>query len=317
MKKRTRQYIGTSVAIAVVGFTTFPVWAQAPIGEHVRAVADAVFEQEVQILFGGDVMLDRTIRSAIQRYGENFVFSCVNDLLHEADFAVVNLEGPITGNPSMSLGSVIGSPENFTFTFPLETPNILKQANIWMVNLGNNHILNFGWDGVRETTQYLKNADVHYFGDPTDQNVAHERVRGVPIAFISYNEFAPYGWRESISKTVEQITTARRDQYVPVVYAHWGDEYEPAPERVKELARSFVDAGAEIVIGAHPHVVQEHEVYKDKYIYYSLGNFVFDQYWNEHVRRGLLLRVTFTQAGVTHLEEIPIDNQSGPRPCAV
>lgn len=317
MKKRTTQYIGTFAACAIVAFITFPVWAEAPIGERIRAVTETVLRHEASVIFGGDVMLDRTIRSAIERNGGNFVFSCLNTLLHEADLAVVNLEGPITENPSISLGSVVGSPENFTFTFPLETPHILKGANIWMVNIGNNHILNFGWDGVRRTTKELRDAGMHYFGDPTDQNVSYERIHGVPIAFINYNEFAPQGWRESVSTTIEQVIAARRDQYVPVVYAHWGDEYEPAPERIKEWARAFIDAGAEIVIGAHPHVVQEHEVYKGKYIYYSLGNLVFDQYWNENVRRGLLLHITFTQDGVERLEEIPIDNQNGPRPCAV
>ena len=78
-----------------------------------------------------------------------------------------------------------------------------------------------------------------------------------------------------------------------------------------------MDAGAGIVIGSHPHVVQEHEVYKGKHIYYSLGNFFFDQYRDESVRHGLLLRVVFNANGVGRLEEIPIDNQTDRRTCVL
>lgn len=313
MKKEALKIVAV---VGIVAFVTFPTWTGAPTRERVLSVVSDL-RPSAAVIFGGDIMLDRTVRAAIDARGGDFVFSCVRDVLRDADLVVANLEGPITGYPSVSLGSTIGSPENFTFTFPQETSDILQRANIRMVSLGNNHILNFGLDGVRQTTKELSAADVRYFGDPTNQNTARERVRGVALAFINYNEFAPNGWRTSASTTLEQIAAARRDGYIPVVYAHWGDEYESAPLRAKELARAFVDAGAEIVIGSHPHIVQEHEVYKEKYIYYSLGNFVFDQYWSESVRRGLLLKAVFSAKGVERLEEIPIDNQNGPRPCAV
>jgi len=263
------------------------------------------------------MLFDRTVRSTMEREGDDYIFSCIGGVLKDADLVVANLEGPITAFPSVSLGSEIGSPDNYTFTFPVSTGRLLMRHKIRLVNLGNNHILNFGLEGARATTQFLLGAGVDYFGDPMEQRVAEETVNGVKLAFINYNEFAPGGWRNSASTTLEQIRSARQENLVPVVYTHWGDEYVAAPERVKELAHSFIDAGAAIVIGSHPHVVQENETYKGKYIYYSLGNFIFDQYWNESVRRGLLLHITFTQAGVERLEEIPIDNQSGPRPCAV
>ena len=85
----------------------------------------------------------------------------------------------------------------------------------------------------------------------------------------------------------------------------------------RELAHSFVDAGAEIVIGSHPHVVEESEAYKGKHIYYSLGNFIFDQYFSEDVQHGLLLQVTFGQGGVLSVREIPIELKHDRRTCPV
>jgi poly-gamma-glutamate synthesis protein (capsule biosynthesis protein) len=101
------------------------------------------------------------------------------------------------------------------------------------------------------------------------------------------------------------------------VYSHWGDEYVTANAMQKSLARRFIDAGAEIVIGAHPHVVQEHELYAGKHIYYSLGNFIFDQYFNEQVRRGLMLELALDASGIADIREIPTYLERDRRTCPV
>lgn len=300
----------------IVAFIAFPTWIGAPTRERVLAFIPTL-RSEAIVLFGGDMMFDRTVRSRMARDGDDYVFSCIAERMRSVDVVVANLEGPVTEQSSRSLGSVIGSPENFVFTFPTSTPSLLARHNVWLVNLGNNHMLDFGWEGEAYTRAALRAARIEHFGSPGGSQEYRTTLRGVPLAFINYNEFAPEGWRANAGKAEELIQRARHDKYLPVVYTHWGDEYEPASSRVKTLARSFIDKGAEIVIGSHPHIVQEREVYKGKHIYYSLGNLVFDQYWDENVRRGLLLQVIFTQAGVERLEEIPIDNQSGPRPCAV
>ncbi len=97
-----------------------------------------------------------------------------------------------------------------------------------------------------------------------------------------------------------------------VVYSHWGYEYEHEPNIIqRQLAHEFIDAGADLVVGSHPHVIQSSEVYRDKHIYYSLGNLIFDQYWEESVRCGLFISVTInpkdfsytTQETTVHLEK--------------
>ena len=112
------------------------------------------------------------------------------------------------------------------------------------------------------------------------------------------------------------VPAARARGDIPVVFAHWGIEYATTSSAYsRELAHKFVDAGAEMVAGAHPHVVQEHEVYGDKHIYYSLGNLIFDQYWNEAVRTGLLLYVVFGTNGVEWVTEIPVELLRDGRTC--
>ena len=89
-----------------------------------------------------------------------------------------------------------------------------------------------------------------------------------------------------------------------VVYTHWGDEYELIPNGGQiDLAHQFVDSGADIVIGTHPHVIQSKEVYKGAYIYYSLGNFIFDQYFNEDVRCGAVITFNLDEEGIISVEE--------------
>lgn len=176
--------------------------------------------------------------------------------------------------------------------------------------------MNFGLDGLTETKTSLDTAGVLYFGEPDlgeSERVERVSVRGIPLSFVNWSDWTS----DKIDDTIAQVRKEADTDRIVVVYAHWGEEYVPPPQRVKQIAHSFVDAGAEIVIGSHPHIVQESEVYRDKYIYYSLGNFVFDQYWEEAVRRGLLLRVKFTPKGVSSVEEIPIENQTDRRMCAV
>ena len=263
---------------------------------------------EAHILFGGDMMFDRTIRSAAEEHGGNYLFACLDPLLSKADMVVANLEGPITGNPSVSRGSLPGDGNNFTFTFPTSTAALLAAHFIGIVNLGNNHITNFKTSGVRSTISILEKAGVAHFGDPLANNVVYRAFKGINIAFIGYNEFVhPMGSSASAaSTTVAQITEARALGYLAVVYTHWGEEYQPATDREKMLAREFVDAGAEIVVGSHPHVVQEHEKYRGKDIYYSLGNLIFDQYWNDAVTHGLMIDVRFDRDGVAGVTEIPV-----------
>lgn len=271
-------------------------------------------KEEAVIVFGGDLMFDRSIREKLNRNGEDHALSCVDDVLKSADIVVANLEGPITSNPSMSLGSIIGSPENFTFTFPTTTAIMLARHNIRLVNLGNNHSMNFGRSGLLETQEWLDKAGVAYFGDPDkmeEGRVERMTINDVLFSYVNWSDWTSDKTDHTMAQIHKEVLAGR----TVVAYTHWGEEYVPPTDYMRRLAHAFVDAGASIVIGSHPHIVQEHEVYTDKDIYYSLGNFVFDQYWNEEVSTGLLLRVKFTKEGVKGIEELPITLHRDGRTC--
>jgi poly-gamma-glutamate synthesis protein (capsule biosynthesis protein) len=255
-----------------------------------------------QILFVGDAMFDRGINYyAQQNNGNNFIFDKIFPTLSRNDLVVANLEGPITNNKSVSSGTTPGSADNYFFTFDPSWAKTLFDKNIRLVDLGNNHILNFGQAGVSSTIKYLQAAGVDYFGAPGDDRNKIKEINGIKIALVSYNEFGLTAQAEQ-KATLYKISKVRPLADLVVVFSHWGIEYSKIPTSDEiNLAHQFVDAGADLVVGSHPHVTQITELYKGKRIYYSLGNFIFDQYFNEDVRNGLGVAVKIDKA-TKHLD---------------
>jgi gamma-polyglutamate biosynthesis protein CapA len=266
-------------------------------------------EKRVSFIFAGDLMFDRYIRQIANEKDYDYILEGVGDILKSVDFTVVNLEGPITNNKSVSVGSKFGSYNNYIFTFGPKVIDILKQFNM-VASLGNNHITNFGQDGIKQTVENLKGGGVMYFGQVGQETVNEYVVleeKGFRIDLVNYNQFIGSD-KEEVFKT---ITALVESSDFLVVYAHWGNEYVPVAGKViTDLAHEFVDLGADLVIGSHPHVVQQVEVYKGKKIYYSLGNFVFDQYFSEETMKGLLVKVDLVekedQNTEVAYEDIPI-----------
>lgn len=268
-------------------------------------------EYPVMVLFAGDMMFDRYIRTQSDIFGKREVLSAISEKLLSADMVVANLEGPITSNLSKSVGSTVGEARNFLFTFDPEWARVLFDMNIRIVNIGNNHILNFGESGLVETRNFLREAGVKLFGDPLDESLRAyvAEVKGKSIGFVNYNQF----YREGESRALLDIERIRPDVDALFVYTHWGAEYVSATSEQKRLARLFIDRGADVIIGSHPHVVQEKEVYQGKTIYYSLGNFVFDQYFRPEVKHGLLVEATISPDNAISFRDISITLSSDGR----
>ncbi len=130
--------------------------------------------------------------------------------------------------------------------------------------------------------------NVKYFGGLRgDETVYYTKLGGTELVFISYNQFGG----ESAKVVAEKIAKESSLGKKVIVYAHWGEEYIPPPESVKNTAKLFAESGAELIVGSHPHVVLETENIGETEVYYSLGNFMFDQYWNEDVTTGLALEL--------------------------
>jgi len=243
----------------------------------------------VQLLFVGDIMFDRGIRYYAQQNGGNdYIFDKISPALKENDLVVANLEGPITVDQSISSGTRPGSTNNYFFTFDPSVAKTLYKENIKMVDLGNNHILNFGYNGLDSTKKYLTDAKVDSFGAQGKAKSITKEISGVKITFVSYNQFLSSDSSAEQKSTIEEIKNAKKYSDIVIVFCHWGVEYATQPNQEQvSLGHQFVDGGADLVIGSHPHVVEPMEVDNGKRIYYSLGNFVFDQYFNQNVRNGL------------------------------
>lgn len=244
---------------------------------------------KVRLLFGGDLMFDRHIRFKSQQRGSyDPIFSDLKEFFLEYDLVVANLEGPITQNSSLSLGTVPGTPKNFIFTFDPQVAPLLANHNIRLVSLGNNHILNFGREGLLTTREYLTDSGVSFFGftgDKQNRTITKE-INGLVLGFVNYNQFLEGG----LVAAKEDIASLAGKVDWLILYSHWGNEYQPrAGAVIEKLAREFIDQGVDLIIGSHPHVVQQKEIYQGKTIYYSLGNFVFDQFFQPEVERGILV----------------------------
>lgn len=298
--KFVKQHALSILAVPLVSMLLATVFLIFPLSEYVDALqvsAEPADETSASFLFVGDVMLDRHVRRAMDAQGALHVLGGVRELLGSADLTIGNLEGPITESPSVSGGTKVGDPNNMRFTFPITSASTLASFGFDLVLIGNNHMKDFGAAGVESTKRHLSAAGIAYVGDPNGAEIKPviREVNGVKAAFIAYNEFL--GWKEEW--TLQGIRDAKREGAdLIVVLTHWGEEYVPAmPPRLTGLLERFRDAGAHLVVGSHPHVIGEVRDVGPMRVYYSLGNFVFDQYWDEQVSCGLALKVTATKVG--------------------
>lgn len=282
--------------------------------------------QTVSIAFVGDILLDDGPGRFIKQGGNPF--AAFAPLLDTADIRVGNLECVVATTGSPEPGKI------WTFRAHPRTLPLLKR-HFDAVSLANNHSGDYGLQAFSEMLVLLKRQGIPYFGGGANLSEAHtpwliER-KGLRIAFLGYNEFFPrsfeadadkpgIAWSEDEQVRLD-IAEARRRYRADLVipFMHWGWENESrAGTRQRSLARIMIDAGADAVVGTHPHVTQDIEFYRGKPIIYSLGNFVFDGFDDAANNTGWLLRMELDREGVrswrTHIAAI--DKRGIPRPTA-
>ncbi len=258
----------------------------------------------VRLLFTGDIMLDRGVRLHMERPAEgrgdpNFPFDGVREYLTSFDAVVANLEGPVSDR-----GERVGS--IYSFRMNPDVISALRNANIRAVSIANNHAWDYGRAAFEDTLRRFAEAGIGIFGGGMDEPTAYApyilTLRGTRIALLGFTEFLPQVAaqpdRSGIAfadpeKIREAIVRAREGNDVVIASFHMGEEYQTEPvARVRALAHAAVDAGADLVVGHHPHVVGTGETYRGKEIYYSLGNFVFDQNFSTSTMIAGYLEVT-------------------------
>jgi len=243
---------------------------------------------EIKILFVGDVMMARKVENKIRENNKNFLYPFVNFLKYfkSFDYIVANLEGPISEK-----GVRVGS--KYSFRMNPEVTIALSRANINILNLANNHIFDYGKVAFEETLKNLDKNKIKYFGNSYEPLIIEEN--GTKIGFLGFSDFfkhleAKEGKigiaviNENISEIIKKV---KKKVDILIVSFHWGEEYKKfANEKQRKLAKTVIDAGADLIIGHHPHVIQNIEKYKNKFIFYSLGNFVFDQDFSKETMIG-------------------------------
>jgi poly-gamma-glutamate synthesis protein (capsule biosynthesis protein) len=267
----------------------------------------------VRLAAVGDILLDRGVAERMERFGEDYPFAEVRDELAAADVTLGNLECPVAtrGHPVRKPAVFRAAPERLA---------ALTAAGFDLVWLGNNHALDYGRAGLVDTMEHLTAQGLRFVGAGRTAAAARAPVvverKGLRIAFLSFSAFLPEGvfvrpeepgvaWLDP--EVVEaQIRLARSQADVVVVSLHWGVEHSPRPlERQREQAHRFVDAGADLLLGHHPHVLQGLEVYRSALIAYSLGNFVFDSP-SRQVSTTAILHCDLTAEGVIQAEMTPL-----------
>ncbi|MBB6454815.1 poly-gamma-glutamate synthesis protein (capsule biosynthesis protein) [Salirhabdus euzebyi] len=259
-------------------------------------------KEPITVLFAGDTLFDWSVKTAVQLHGPDYPFAFVKDEVKEADISILNLETAVTKEKEKDPSQLY----NFK-SDPIALQGV-KNAGFDAVSIANNHALDYQVDGFLDTMNYLREYELDYFGGGKNKEEAYEaltvELKGRNIKFLGFSRFIPaVHWyegegpviasgyqRERVIQTIEEEAV---DTDVLFVYIHWGVEGNNKPEEwQRDYARKMIDAGADAIIGAHPHVLQGFEYYKGKPIAYSLGNFLFPDYVSGKTAQTGLLTVT-------------------------
>ena len=300
--------------LSLVYLSVCATWA------HAQTDATNV-EPVVSVVFAGDIMLDGAPARAMRRGKDPF--AGVSHLFKDADVRLGNLECVVA-----TVGSVEPEKPN-VFRVPPSSLNYVRR-HFDAVGLANNHSGDYGPQAFVQMLGLLKRSGLGYYGGGHNLKEAHMPLilerQGLRIAVLGYNEFQPrnfeadhdragVAWSED-EQVVRDIADARRvwkaDVVIPVM--HWGWEEPKANARQRALARLMVDAGADAVIGGHPHQLQDTEIYKGKPIFYSLGNFVFEGFPDKVNNVAWVVRLQLDRQGVRawQAHKIQIDAQGLP-----
>ncbi len=264
----------------------------------------------LSLQFFGDMMLERNVQKSFGKKGLDYIFEKIkgqeNRFFYGADGIVANLEGPFA--PTR-----IETSKSIAFRFDPNLAPALKKYNFTAFSLANNHTLDMGIKNVTFTKKILEQNGLKYFGYQTKQGPEYTllvgEADGLPenVAFIGYNDVGSPINKNNIKTAIEEAK--KQAQYV-IVWPHWGEEYKRISNKnQREMGHWLIDQGVTAVIGNHPHVIQEMEIYNGHPIFYALGNFVFDQYFSKDTQEGISVGMTFENGNVKNISVFPFSSQ--------
>ena len=261
---------------------------------------ESVEPRRLKLLAFGDVNLGRVVGQELLKGNLDYPFGRVKETLLGADVVFVNLESQLSDQG----GETQHPDDNLIFCGPPEGAEALRRGGVSVVSTGNNHAYDYGMRALEETLEHLRGSGIAAAGTSRDSAAlfpaALVEKHGIRIAFLAYTQFVniPGPWRARISLFEErrarrEIREAKKKSDLVIVSLHGGLEYadRPPPGTLSQF-RFLIDAGADLVLGHHPHVPQGIERYRSKYIFYSLGNFVFSQPQHEWTQKSFGVEVS-------------------------
>jgi poly-gamma-glutamate synthesis protein (capsule biosynthesis protein) len=268
----------------------------------------------IELVAVGDVMLARGVNKKIRKFGPNHPFDRVQQIISKADIAFCNLESAIS--PSAS-----GKFKDCNFCVKPEDAEGLSFAGFDIVSLANNHMFDCEKKGILSTMRFLGEEKIKFAGaGDTPAGALRPAifdVKNVRVGFLAFSSY-PMDWialdeddpsvafYDSVAAT-EAVRTLKRKADVVVVSLHWGEEYwkKRNSSQVK-VGHQLIDAGADLILGHHPHVIQEIEEHRGAVIVYSLGNFVFDQR-KAATKKSFMFKAKLSKDGVTEFSTLPVE----------
>lgn len=230
-----------------------------------------------------------------------YPFEKVADKLRTADLVFGNLETPIVKDcPTTNTG--------MKFCASPEMLKGLTFAGIDIVNIANNHTSNFGAEGLSETKNYLNQAKIDYVGDGS---LLIKNFGGVKFGFLGFDLVD----KRTTDKDLALVANSKTLVDNLIIMVHWGTEYMSySNEMQNKEAEDFINAGADLIIGGHPHWIQNIEKINGKPVFYSLGNFIFDQSFSEETKKGLTIDLEYSGKTLDNITQVPIYMSSPAQP---
>lgn len=242
--------------------------------------------------FTGDMMLGRFVNNTVKRYDPSVVFLGTGIDMTSLDYLTGNFEHPII-NDEIKLENK--EREKIYLSADEAVLDIIKQTGFTNVNLANNHMGDYGEEGILHTVDAFQKADIPFVGAGENRSDAYkihyEEIKGKTIATIGFTEVytraaltgidTPGVATSNMKIMLNKVYEASKYADVVITHIHWGTEYKTKyDKRQKQIAEVLADAGVDVIIGHHPHVLQTVDIIDNTIVFYSLGNFIFDQGWS-------------------------------------
>lgn len=310
-KKKTDKHVWIAIIVLIV-LMYGTLWLGNPSEAKENEKTDDTLLTATMV---GDIMFGRHVEKVTKRHGHEYLFRYVKHYFEDADYSTGNFEHPVTFSKDYE-----EKEKNIHLQTDASSVDALKNLNFSVLNLANNHFMDYTEKGAEDTIETFNRFDLNFVGGGLNleeaSEIDYQEVNDIKIATLGIAD--AYVSNSNATDREPGVLPSDPELFIPIieeasenaelvmVHVHWGGEYDTNPSpRQEGLARAIADAGADIIIGHHPHILQPVDVYNDTIIFYSLGNFIFDQGWSS-TRESAIVQYKLSESGVGQFELTPL-----------